>query len=426
MAGSEAQATIVYNYFQDYCEIDGTVLNHIIGGQRGLKIGETENILGKKFICVAASPKSVRGKHEDTLLQDETVEIMDELILAALPIVNQSKQPLIVMASTFHKIFGVFAETWDNAEERGYVRISWDIFDVCSKFPKDYWENGITQDGQKVSSINGIEKLKAFAKGRTGDPDGWIPIENVVQAWREKSTEDWFEVEYLGNRPSSAGLVLKPEDVDKSLFDSIKEKKYNFIAGADCVLGIDWGFSTMTAVVELMGYSNAEVVLIDNRNYHQTRSENIIEDIVAKVKAHNIRMIYADSAGKFENAALQSELNKAGCSCVVIEVVFGKEKFGTPGPEGSLGMIGNLRAHFEQEKFHLAKRFRDAFYQLKNYRYQEGTDKPVKKDDHIPDAIMCALQHFPLGQTPAKIYIPKEDEEPRHIPYTRNLMSKQF
>ena len=105
MAGSEAQATIVYNYFQDYCEIDGTVLNHIIGGQRGLKIGETENILGKKFICVAASPKSVRGKHEDTLLQDETVEIMDELILAALPIVNQSKQPLIVMASTFHKIF---------------------------------------------------------------------------------------------------------------------------------------------------------------------------------------------------------------------------------------------------------------------------------------------------------------------------------
>ena len=89
-------------------------------------------------------------------------------------------------------------------------------------------------------------------------------------------------------------------------------------------------------------------------------------------------------------------------------------------------MIGNLRAHFEQEKFHLAKRFRDAFYQLKNYRYQEGTDKPVKKDDHIPDAIMCALQHFPLGQTPAKIYIPKEDEEPRHIPYTRNLMSKQF
>lgn len=431
MAGSLVQAEIVYNYFTGYCDIDATIATTISGN---ITQSKTEAEDGHYFSCVTASPKQVRGKHPDALLSDETCETSDELIDSALPMVNDSDNPLVVMASTFHKIFGRFAETWDNAEQRGYLRIQWDIFDVCKPFAADYWENGVLHDGSLVKNVQDVDKLKKFAKGRTGDPEGWVPIENVLQAWREKPTQDWFEVEYLGTRPSSAGLVLKPEDVDRAVFDSDVDKRYNYVQGAQVVIGIDWGFSSMTAVTEVMGFKDKIAVVLNNKNYSQTPSEDIIKDIVAMVKARGIRFIYADSAGKFENVALQNALVKEKLACTVVEVVFSKEKFGQPGKDGAIGMLGNLRAHFEQSKIKLPKKFIDAFYQLKNYRYEEGTDKPVKKNDHIPDSLMCALQHFKLG-IHARSLPPQEnkvekkkasEEVERAKPITAGLRNKTF
>ncbi len=435
------QAKIVYDYFKDYCAIDDSVEADIKGK---LKAIETNGIDGNYFCSVNASTKQTRGKHPDTFISDETCETSDELIHSALPMVDSSQKPLVIMASTFHKIFGIFQETWDNAEERGYHRIQWDIFDVCKEFASDFWENGRLADGTFIAGLAGIDKLKAHAKGRTGDAQGWIPIDNVIQAWREKPTEDWFEVEYLGSRPSAAGLVLKPEDVDRAVFDIATEKRYNYIKGASVVLGVDWGFSSMTSIVELMAYKDQTVVMLDNKNYHQTSSDKIIEFIIKKVKARGIRFIYADSAGKFENKALQNALAKEGIGCKVIEVVFSKEKE---------GMLGNLRAYFEQGKIKIPNKVwrldekdvgsyvanLEAYWQYKRYRYQENSDKPVKKDDHIPDATMCALQHFILGKfarpmatqkkaTDVKSTKEKEADRDRGVdkPITSGLLKQKF
>lgn len=428
MGGSFVQAEIVYNYFTEYCDIDASIKTHVSGD---ITMTETEAIEGHTFSCVTASPKQVRGKHPDVLISDETCETADEIVHSALPMVNDSEHPLVIMASTFHKIYGIFQETWDNAEERGYERIQWDIFDVCKPFDPGIFES------PEYRNVTGIKKLKEYTKGRTGDPDGWVPIANVIQAWREKPTEDWFEVEYLGSRPSAAGLVLKPEDVDAAMFDNEIEKRYNYVQGATVVLGVDWGFSSMTAVTEFMAHRDSVVVMLDNRNYSQVGSEDIIADVVEKVRAHGIRFIYADSAGKFENFALQGALVKAKLPCKVIEVVFSKEKE---------GMLGNLRAHFEQHKIKIPRKVKrngetvsnlEAYWQYKRYRYQEGTDKPVKKDDHVPDSTMCALQHFVLGKTvrslPATTEIVKKQKEHDGTiqkvsskPITAGLLKKQF
>lgn len=419
MAGSFAQAEIVYNYFSDYCEIDPSIKNHVAGN---ITMTETEGIGGHTFSCVTASPKQVRGKHPDVLISDETCETSDELIHSALPMVNDSANPLVIMASTFHKIFGIFQETWDNADEFGYLRIQWDIFDVCKPFSQSIFSD------PQYANVSGMRELQAYTQGRCGDPEGWVPIENVIQAWREKPTKDWFEVEYLGNRPSAAGLVLKPEDVDRAQFDSEKEVKYNYIKGAQAVIGIDWGFSSMTAVTEGMMHRDQVVVLLNNKNYSQVGSEEIIKDVCKMVEEHGVRFIYADSAGKFENHALQMELARRGLACAVIEVVFGKEKD---------GMVGNLRAHFERGKIKMPKKFKDAYWQCKRYRYQAGTDKPVKKDDHIPDSMMCMLQHFILGtyaHSPVVHTAPdvkkkvanKDVESPKGKPITAGLLKKRF
>jgi hypothetical protein len=392
MGGSQVQAEIVYGYFQDYCEMDPSVHESIEGNVTASKTtGWNQN----DFSCVTASPKQVRGKHPDVLISDETCETSDELIDSALPMVNDSNFPLVIMASTFHKIFGRFAETWDDAVEKGYHRIQWDIFDVCLPFELSFWQR------EDVRNISGIDTLRAFAGNRTGDPEGWIPIENIVQAWREKPTADWFEVEYLGSKPSASGLILKPEDVDSAVYDDTKETCYNFTQGAAAVLGIDWGFSTMTAVVEVMAMTDGIVAVVDNKNYHEEKLSSIIVEIVKKVEAHGIRYIYADiGSGNFANPELRNALAAKNIGCEVIDVNFGTEKFGKPGGPGEIGtvgMLGNLRAYFEQRRIKMPKRFRDAYYQLKNYRYQEGTDKPVKKDDHIPDALMCALKHWSIA-----------------------------
>lgn len=422
MGGSAVQATIVYNYFKDYCDIDASIQRSVDGTVKAIM---TEAKEGHYFSSVTASTKQTRGKHPDALLSDETCETSDELIHSALPMVDSSQNPLVIMASTFHKIYGIFQETWDAADERGYLRVQWDIFDVVKPFPADIW------DQPEVSRLAGIERLKAHAKGRTGDPEGWVPIANVIQAWREKPTEDWFEVEYMGSRPSAAGLVLKPEDVDRAMFDSELDHHFNYIKGATVVLGIDWGFSSMTAVTEWMQHRDQVVVQLDNKNYHQTPSEDIIKDVIEKVRAHGIRFIYADSAGKFENIALQNALIKEKLPCAVIEVVFSKEKE---------GMLGNFRAHFEQSKIKIPRKVKrtdekgnvswivnESYWQYKRYRYQEGSDKPIKKDDHIPDSTMCGLQHFILGKFNRPLPIEaKTAKKGEGKPITQGLMKKQF
>ena len=41
----------------------------------------------------------------------------------------------------------------------------------------------------------------------------------------------------------------------------------------------------------------------------------------------------------------------------------------------------------------------------------EGTDKPAKKDDHVPDATMCALRHWPIGKMASMLPKSNLDQE---------------
>ena len=196
----------------------------------------------------------------------------------------------------------------------------------------------------------------------------------------------------MGSRPSAAGLVLNPEDVDAAMFDDTQPHDYGYKQGAQCTIGIDWGFSSMTAVTVWMEHLDGVKVMLENKNDTQVASKIIIEDVVELIATYRVRNIYADiGGGKFENDAMKTEIGHSRKlqaikhSCSVEEVEFQKDK--EP-------MLGNLRAHFEKRKVRIPQRFRDAKIQLKSYQYQEGTNKPKKENDHIPDSIMCALKRW--------------------------------
>jgi hypothetical protein len=392
---------------------------------------------------VAASPKAVRGPHPDNLFIDEACETKAELILDAMPMVNTSSDSQVVATSTFHKVFGWFQETWDQAEELGWVRLSWDSFDVCKEFNPAIWD-----DPRLNLEIPDLALLKERADGRTGDSEGWIPIENIIQAWREKASIDYFDVEVMGSRPSAEGMVNDPEDVDACIVDNLDE--YPYRPNAETAGGLDWGFSGMTAWTAFMDYRDLIKVQLVNRNWSQVRSHVIIADIVEDVLAYRITIIHADASHPFENADLRAAVKKAidelpekdQFRCSVIEVPFGrpvmvavkdkapdqghqkKEISKNQGTEKEL-MLGNYKAYFARRLLRIERECKVAIWQHKRYRYQKNSDKPLKEDDHIPDSTMLALRRWPLGKTYAPM-LDEKNETAQTSTHTGGLMNMRF
>jgi hypothetical protein len=437
MGGSLTQAQGVYNYFVGHIYAQPTIVAALPDEPT---MNKTESDKGNYFKAVAASPKAVRGPHPDNLFIDEACETKDQLILDAMPMVNTSEQSLVVMTSTFHKIFGYFQETWDQAEELGWVRLSWDSFDVCREFSPAIWD-----DPELNRQIPDLAQLKKRAAGRTGDPEGWIPVENIIQAWREKTSTDYFDVEYMGSRPSAEGMVNDPEDVDACVIDEFGE--YGYVHGADTAGGLDWGFAGMTSWVALMAFKDNIKVQLKNRTWTQVRSGPIIEDIVSDVLAYRMSIIHADASHPFENADLRAEIKKAIAAlpeqqqfrCAVVEVPFGRpvqvvEKDKNPNQKRQVNknlgtekevMLGNYRAYFSRRLLRILRECREAIWQHKRYRYQKGSDKPVKEDDHIPDSTMLCLRKWMLGKSASSL--PKEPElKNRTSTVTGGLLDEVF
>jgi hypothetical protein len=429
MGGSLMQAQGVYNYFTGHIYAHGSIADALPSDPT---MSKTESDKGNYFKCVAASPKQVRGPHPDNLFIDEACETKDQLILDAMPMVDTSPTPLVVLTSTFHKIFGLFQEMWDQADKYGYVRLSWDAFDVVKSFDPNIWDDPRLND-----EIPDIALLKERAAGRTGDPEGWIPIENVIQAWREKPSIDYFDVEYMGSRPSAAGMVNDPEDVDSCVVDDLIGLGYK--AGTETAAGLDWGFQGMTAWDVEMAHKDQVKVQLEMRIYTQVRSEFIIRDIVEDVLKYRIRIIHADGSHPFENADLRAALGKAltdkDFRCTLVEVPFGrpveqKTADGKKDKSKNLGtekesMLGNYRAYFQRRLMRIPKSFKEAIWQHKRYRYQKNSDKPLKEDDHCPDAKMLALRRWPLGKTAASVGKETADEH-RSSTVTGGLMDMRF
>lgn len=423
LGGSMNQSQAVYNYFIEHVEASDGIKNNL---PQEPTMSRSETDRGNYYRAVAASEKQVRGPHPDALFIDEACEAKDQLILSALPMVNTSPRQLIVLTSTFHKVFGAYQDIWDSADQKGYMRFKWDAFDVAMEFDPNIWN-----DKELNEDIPDLQQLKKRAKGRTGDPEGWIHIDNIIQAWREKETTDWFDVEYMGTRPSAAGLVNDPTDVDVCTFDDSilsEAKKYAYVPNSEVIVGIDWGFSSMTAVVGLMAGVDGQKVQLYNKNYSRIRLAKIIKETTAFVCDHFVRFVYADSAGATEIVELQNAINDEiierkrndprykGFKCVVIPVKFGSQKE---------EILGNYRGHFEKQLLRIPKSHNIALWQHKRYRYQVGSDKPLKENDHIPDATMCALSHWPLRKKSRGIDS-RNTNQPKGSTVTGEFLTKEF
>jgi len=465
MAGSEDQATIVYNYVCSYIDADGKVGNVVDKRTMSMttKKGQAPT---PELRCVTASAKQVRGKHPGArrkapglLVIDEAAEVPDGLMKQALPMTKEARPPFNLMVSTFHHAFGDFQDFWDNAEARGFLKISMDSFDVCEKcvddctkcvpeFDETYcqlvcgcyfnfetpreqlpvWVRFHYQERLDETRLDqkpanciypklcnecphretcGAIKVKIKQSGDLGKTcgkcgevvdhkarrgDGHFPVEEVRKAWK-RNDKVTFEVEYMGWRPGRGIFVLDPYEVDKAIVPD--EQCYYKKGYGSTFLGIDWGAAGTTAMAVAQYMTDEFVNIISYHSLNAPSDTDCYQLIADLSKQYGISMVLPDSSHVFQNVHIQKEL---GLPVNPINFTTQKE-----------AGVGAMRMKFERRQVRIPERYRQTLCKdLKNWR-RDASGNIIKKNDHGPDALLCAMINSASFGSAATYY--SEDEE---------------
>lgn len=415
LGGSQHQAETAYEYMHSFFQIPD-----VARAMHKTLQSESKKFNGTWIKVLAASEKKTRTKHVGNkakgggLVIDEEAEADERIVKSALPIVINANPSIVMRISTDHKEMSSFQDLVENSGTRGYKLFQWDAFDVCGKCTRDcrlsYKENPeqgcVDQFRMDIYDDVGRRIHTGYCKGKahqtgllweqtaTGEwkevdtpelkwdegVEGWIEVGELITQWDDMD-QATFETEYVGKRARRTGRVYDPEMIDACIMDDFDLPEHVLRGIEDKTLGIDWGFTNQTFTVYGFRY-NKKVYLYWMEYYVNKKLDYIISEVDRRTREDGHVDCLADAAGKFENAALGDKL-------LVKEIPFNEWKeFG----------IGNVRNYLEKERLVVLRNWRgrrnpgfdEWLGQMKGYEY--GADgKPVKKNDHGPDATLCAL-----------------------------------
>ncbi|MBK9471831.1 MAG: hypothetical protein IPO18_06040 [bacterium] len=394
MAGSGEQAKRVYEYVSQFWFCVPGVAEALLDGDPLLS--ETRLKSGVTLSCVPASEKAARGKHVAGFVADESCQEdarVGKVLQAALQGALSEPNFTIVLLSTFHVPFGFFQEAWDQAEERGFARYKWDVYDCmvpCSVGLEDATaddphalrycrrECPLTEcvpDRDAEGLVTG-EHYEG-CQGRARASAGHLSRDNVIKAKMLNRGTDVWAVEHECKRPTASGMVYDAERVQAAVVprDEI-EAPTGTVRRA---VGIDWG---RFAVAVLAERAVDHVVVRECRIFDSKTIGDLVQYLVELRARVGDFVVYGDA----ENAYGNLDCRNAGFE--VVPVPFNKMK------EGG---IENLARYFNHGKLKIADdgHLKTMIRQLLRYRRNEA-GRIVKEDDHGPDALMCAMLHFPF------------------------------
>lgn len=373
LGGSFVQASKVYQYLSEafYSDLIKPCL------QKSIRVETTKKKeFGRgKIYVLAATEKQTRSPHVGgqtrggALFIDEECEAEEDIVKSAIPIVDTANPSVIVRSSTFHTAFGSYQKCWDNAATMGYKQLTWDCFDV-SQLCKDDCQNVMDRATGKVGPCIVLD----YCKGKSHQSEGWIPIEEIRQARREMSAEE-FEIEMMGSRPSSASLVYSPS----RLLECIKPQVFKLDGRGSASVGVDWGYGETAITLMQEQYSEEKKKwvkrILDAQAFNQAKEEEIYNVLEVISKSWSIPL-YLDSSHVFQNQALE------GRGATIYPVNFAMMKdYG----------INNVKKMMEDGLLEIPEEFTYFIDQLKNYRRNKNTGKPLKLDDHGADSLLSFL-----------------------------------
>jgi len=368
---------------------------------------ETKSRRGGTIGINAASHTSVRGAHPvgpaggGGITLDEAALIPDDIIDASKGQLTSANPSAVIQLSTMGEDqSGRFWELISEPAKFGYQVEKFDVFDVAKRCPYDCASTCPVKEhfaDDYYEGPAGAKQLihKAYCAGRAHDVNGWIPIEEVAQQWREMGRSS-FERELMGKATAMTGCVYDPSLLNgavlppKWLSKKPEEHRRRFLA-LDKYASVDWGFGGATAICYSIRLQDVLVVFRWDY-FHRERFQVIREHLLRLCFEEHIETILVDSANPSDNeelAEMSSEHatnNKLEWNPRVLPVVFSRFK------DYGIGEV-NRRLEKGLLKFCTAfggapVEFHDkAMKYLKMYRRDES-GKPIKVDDHVPDALM--------------------------------------
>ncbi|MBK8015237.1 MAG: hypothetical protein IPK20_00120 [Betaproteobacteria bacterium] len=394
MAGSGEQAKRVYEYTTQFWYCVPGLAEAVLEKDPLQSLTQLKN--GVSLSCVPASEKAARGKHVAGFVADESCQEdprIGRILQAAVQGVLSEPDFTIVLLSTFHVPFGFFQEAWDLAVERGFKRYRWDVYDCMARCQVGL-EDATKDDPQATAycrrecpltdavpdyNADGEQVGEHFSgcNGRARSTCGHLSRDNVIKAkLLNRGTEVW-EVEHECKRPKAAGMIYNPEKVQAAVIPVVEVVRPT--GPVRRAVGIDWGRFAVAILAERAG----DHILIPEARIFDSRP---ISDLVQYLSDLRTRVgdfvVYADA----ENAYGNLDCRNAGFETV--PVPFNKFK-----DEG----IENIARYFEHGKFRIADQgdLQRVVRQLLRY-HRDESGRIVKKDDHGPDALLCAMLPFPF------------------------------
>jgi hypothetical protein len=433
MAGSQEQAKQVYHYTKSFWECFPSFAKAILDGEP-LQT-ETRLINGVLLKIISASEKQARGKHNPGFVVDESCqegENTDRMISAAMQGAMSEPNFMVLALSTFHHPIGLFQELWDFADERGFSRYNWNVYDAMAKCDAGM-ETATAEDPKAlkfcrtqcplterapVFDDQGVQTGWKFkgCNGKARDSQGFLPRKNVIIAKKMNRGTNVFEIEYENTRPNWMRPVYDVEWIERTLVEpDWPPPGTKFLEKS---VGIDWGLEGQTALIfsallEIPNPSSPEeaVAFKFMKSPPSVKCVGILEAefMTGKLTSETIRIlmgwiekygqdnfhVYADASHPFNNL----EVEQVGLD--MNRVLFAKWKdYG----------IGSCTKYFTSPgRLFIRSNLTGFTEQLKRYR-QDKYGKPVKKDDHGPDAMLCAMLHFPFEEKFAQDLEPTDEE----------------
>ena len=423
MGASKEQAYRCYDHLKEFHKASASLQQF----SESCQATRTQSVLGNKIQVLAATETSFRGAHPSgvsppaiasrQLLKggggctiDEAAIVPDETIDDSKGVLSSANPSGLVQISTVGKrLGGRFYQLTKNPERYGYKRYAYDVFGVAKRCPYECDKNcPIPEHFAKDYGRPGApDHHKAYCGGKAHETDGWIAVDEIAQLFTELPRAA-FEREFMGIASADVGHVYREDLIDACVKEALNLKGGGLTSERFLRLekscGIDWGYAGQTCVVYVLRIKELRIPyrwLFFSRETYET----IIEGVVDTCFRECVPEVLADSAepawnaylrkrvrARWEELADQAETEGRDSMTVhsvrVTPVVFSKWKaFG----------IGVCVRLLERGLFAFVKSFLGravegyglAMEYLRGYRY-DANGKPVKEDDHGPDAFLCA------------------------------------
>lgn len=207
--------------------------------------------------------------------------------------------------------------------------------------------------------------------------------EKYIKSLEENLDDDWIRRFLNGKWGAYSGQIYKHFNPDKHVGDYAEYKDIKYT-----IAGVDWGVRNPTCILTLGITKDKDVMVMDEYYMSGQTSKQIAEKLEKLHRHYHYKKVYIDRTAA--DLILQTSDLKVPAEKADNDVS---------------GGIGKVKSLIRNGALHIDKGCKNLIREMQAYRYEKDklnknpTEKPVKQDDHAPDALRYGLTNFRAFKT---------------------------